>query len=121
MVSLVVFNCLVVIVELLINLRIFELAHRDRTAARVLHHINVAILGLFVIEMAAKVVATGTRFLKHRMEMFDLVVVVVAFTLGLTLTNRGDNAAHGVSLLVMLRLWRVTKILNSKLLNHSCA
>lgn len=111
-VSLVIFNCLIVIVELFINLRIFELGQQNSSASAILHFINITILGLFVLEMGIKALAMGIRFFKHRMEMFDFVVVLLAFSLGLAFGGR-ENSADGIGLLIILRLWRVTKILNS--------
>lgn len=112
-VALVIFNCLVVIIELLINLRIFELGQQNNSASAILHFINITILGLFVLEMGIKMLAMGLRFFKHRMEMFDFVVILLAFSLGLAFGGR-ENSADGIGLLIILRLWRVTKILNSE-------
>uniref|UniRef100_A0A914WIU2 Voltage-gated hydrogen channel 1 n=1 Tax=Plectus sambesii TaxID=2011161 RepID=A0A914WIU2_9BILA len=112
-VSLVVCNCLVAIVGLLIDLRIFELSgEHDQVVSRVFSYANVAFLGLFVCEMVFKVSVWGMRFFKHRMELFDAVVVLLALALALANFGR-EPAFEGAALLIMLRLWRVTKILNS--------
>lgn len=62
--------------------------------------------------MGLKMLAMGIRLFKHRMEMFDFVVILLAFSLGLAFGGR-ENSADGIGLLIILRLWRVTKILNS--------
>jgi hypothetical protein len=112
-VSLVVCNCLVAIVGLLIDLRIFELnREHDGVVSRVFSYANVAFLSLFVCEMLFKVFVWGMRFFKHRMDCFDAVVVFAALALALANFGR-EPAFEGAGLLIMLRLWRVTKILNS--------
>ena len=44
-------------------------------------------------------------------QLFDALIVIVSFVLDIVFRNRED-AASGVGLLVILRLWRVARILN---------
>ena len=47
-------------------------------------------------------------------QLFDALIVIVSFSLDIVFRNRED-AASGVGLLVILRLWRVARILNGGL------
>ena len=47
-------------------------------------------------------------------QLFDALIVIVSFVLDIVFRNRED-AASGVGLLVILRLWRVARILNGGL------
>jgi hypothetical protein len=46
--------------------------------------------------------------------MFDAIIVIVSFVLDIVFRNN-DGPESGAGLLVVLRLWRVTRILNGKL------
>lgn len=113
-VGLVVLNSLVVMVELLLELGLLERSASDEPAIRVLAYANVAILALFVLEMGVKVPVYGKAMLRHRLEIFDATVVLVSFSLALALGGE-RKPTHPLGLLIILRLWRVTKILNSPL------
>lgn len=105
---------LLVIAELLIDLRIFGLdLANDRQVAKGLYCAYVALLGLFVLENVVKVALMGLAFFQQKLEMFDFVVVILSFSLVVGLAGK-DKSADGLGLLVMLRLWRVTRILSSK-------
>ena len=109
-ICLVIFDCLLVITELLIELRIFEL-HEESSVPEILHYISIGILSLFLIEIALKVFAMRLDFFKIKLEVFDAIVVSLTFALQIAFAKH-EGLQSGVGLLVVLRLWRVTKILN---------
>lgn len=51
--------------------------------------------------------------LSCRLQIFDAAVVIVSFVLDVIFRNHVD-ASSGVGLLVVLRLWRVTRIINGQ-------
>lgn len=110
-VGLVIFDCLLVIGELLIDLRILELQEHNYEASEVLHYMGITILSIFVVEIIAKLYAFRLEFFRHKMEMFDAVVVIVSLALDLTFLDE-HNALNGAELVIILRLWRTTRILN---------
>jgi voltage-gated hydrogen channel 1 len=77
----------------------------------VLHSINIAILSLFLLESIVKIVAFGLAFLRLGWEIFDTVVIVVTFVLDV-LMQHSHSSTNGLGLLIILRLWRVARILN---------
>ena len=61
--------------------------------AAVLHHISQAILWLFVIELATRIVAGGTSFFKRGWNLFDVLIV-------------GASLVHHLGFLPILRAFR---------------
>lgn len=109
-VGLVLLDALLVISELLASLNALEV-HRHSAVPRVLRFICIAILTLFMVEFLVKLVALRTIYLRSCMEIFDTLVIVVTFSLSLAFCN--SNGYHSsVGLLVLLRLWRIAKIIN---------
>ncbi|KAJ7390523.1 Voltage-gated hydrogen channel 1 [Desmophyllum pertusum] len=114
-IALVVLDMIIVIVELLLDLRAIEV-HHDNPAPHILHYISIAILSIFMIELFLKIYAMGLTFLKHKMEVFDGIVVIVSFSLDVAFSGK-EGAVDGISLIVLLRLWRVTRIINGIVLS----
>ena len=118
-VSLVILDCIIVIAELLMDLRLLNLDEQqtsrstkaDYVVPDVLHCINIAILSMFCAECLIKVFAFGLSFLRHGWEIFDTTVVAATFALDVA-SQHSHTATTGFGLLIILRLWRVARILN---------
>lgn len=121
-VSLVIFDCLLVIGELLIDIRILEIHENESfttdasqmdlvPTTQVLHYLSIAVLSVFLVEIAAKIYAFRIDFFRSKLELFDALIVIVSFSLDVAFRHHHD-AVNGIGLLVILRLWRVTRILN---------
>ncbi|XP_013413952.1 voltage-gated hydrogen channel 1 [Lingula anatina] len=112
-ICLVILDCLLVIAELLIDLEVFEIgeAKDELGPAKVLHYMSITILSIFLIEIFTKIFAMGLDYFKNKLEVFDGIVVVVSFVLDVVFANQ-EGAYGGIGLLIVLRLWRVTRILN---------
>ncbi len=72
------------------------------------------ILSLFMIEIMVKLWAFRLDFFRSKLEVFDALVVIISFCLDIAFLGHGEGVNAGVGLLVVLRLWRVTRILNGK-------
>ncbi|KAI9207175.1 uncharacterized protein BJ171DRAFT_493814 [Polychytrium aggregatum] len=112
-ISLIVFDILVVILELFISL----LTEADTDPKHVFHPLfvwlewaSIGILGLFVVEVYLKYVAYGvSRYYDDWLEAFDAFIIVTSFFLQLVL--RGSGIADDiVALIIILRIWRVIRI-----------
>ena len=115
-VALVVLDSLLVIAELLLDMNIIQVSeHKGGSdlAPKILHYSSLAILSVFIVEIFVKLYAFRLSFFRHKMEMFDAVVVLVSFILDIIFRNK-EGPESGAGLLVVLRLWRVTRILNGK-------
>lgn len=113
-VCLVILDCLFVIAELLIDMNIVRLPnHETNIAPKVFHYCSLSVISLFLIEIIVRIYALRLKFFKHKLEMFDAIIVIVSFVLDIVFRNN-DGPESGAGLLVVLRLWRVTRILNGK-------
>ena len=110
----VIFACLLVICELLIDLHVFEVQDMNLAVPQVLRYMTISVLSLFVLEISIKLGVMRLDLFRHKMEVFDALIVVVTFALEIAFANH-EGLMSGVGLLIVLRLWRVTKILNGEL------
>jgi len=81
------------------------------TAAQALHYTTIGMLCVFVVEVGVRVLALRRQFYRRRMELFDAVIVTLTFTLAIVF-SRDESVRFSAGLLILLRLWRVAKILN---------
>lgn len=115
-VCLVIVDCLLVITELLIDLNLFPTEANESVAPHVLHYASLGILGIFMVEIIVRLIVFRLEFFKHKMELFDAVIVIVSFVLDIIYRNN-EGPESGIGLLIVLRLWRVTRILNGIILS----
>ncbi|XP_056130427.1 voltage-gated hydrogen channel 1 isoform X1 [Lampris incognitus] len=114
-VCLVILDAIFVLCELLIDLSIIQLEH-GHVAPQVFHYLSIALLTFFMVELAGKLYAFCLEFFQHRFEVFDGAVVVVSFVLDIVFISNEDSF-DGMGLLILLRLWRVARILNGILVS----
>lgn len=114
-VCLVILDAIFVLAELLIDLSIIKLEH-GHIAPEIFHYMSLALVTFFVVELGGKLFAYRVEFFDHKFEVFDGVVVIVSFVLDVVYIFRED-AFDGVGLLILLRLWRVARIVNGVLVS----
>ncbi|TNM99029.1 hypothetical protein fugu_013593 [Takifugu bimaculatus] len=114
-VCLVILDAIFVLVELLLDLSIIKLDH-DNVIPEVFHYLSLALVTFFVVELVGKLFAFRKEFFDHKFEVFDGLVVVVSFVLDVAFIFRED-AFDGIGLLILLRLWRVARIINGILVS----
>ncbi|KAG1970840.1 voltage-gated hydrogen channel [Pimephales promelas] len=83
---------------------------------QVFHYLSLALLTFFMVELCGKIFAYRLEFLHHKFEVFDGIVVVVSFILDIVYITKED-AFDAMGLLILLRLWRVARIINGILLS----
>lgn len=110
--ALVIIDVLVVIADLVMNLRGF---HVDAPEAlpQIFFVVSVTIVGSFVVELTVKTIVFRRDILCNKGDLFDIIVVCATFALSIVFAPR-DGVLSVVGLIIALRLWRVTKILNGK-------
>jgi hypothetical protein len=102
--------------DFLIELRVCELRERHQTpidrrwgiAQEALGLVGLIFSCLFMLELIASVLSFGLNYFRSKFHIFDALVIVLAFILDVAL--RGVVEELG-SLVVVLRLWRVFKII----------
>lgn len=72
---------------------------------------SIAILTFFMVEVFFKIFAFRLEFFHHKFEILDSVVVVVSFVLDIVLLFQ-EHEFEALGLLILLRLWRVARIIN---------
>lgn len=114
-VCLVILDAIFVLAEVLIDLSIIKLEH-GHLAPQVFHYLSLALLTFFMVELVGKLFAYQLEFFHHKFEVFDGLVVVVSFVLDIVYIFNEDSF-DGMGFLILLRLWRVARILNGILVS----
>ncbi|XP_030625518.1 voltage-gated hydrogen channel 1 [Chanos chanos] len=114
-VGLVILDAIFVLCELLIDLAIIKV-HNESIAPQVFHYLSLALLTFFMMEIVGKLYAYRMEFFKHKFEVFDAIVVVVSFILDIVYISK-EGAFDGMGFLILLRLWRVARIINGILVS----
>lgn len=109
-ICLVILDALLVLAELILDLKIIQ-PDKNNYAARVFHYMSIAILTFFMLEIFFKLFVFLWEFFHHKFEILDAVVVVVSFILDIVLLFR-EHEFEALGLLILLRLWRVARIIN---------
>ncbi|XP_027713180.1 voltage-gated hydrogen channel 1-like isoform X2 [Vombatus ursinus] len=109
-VSLVVMDAMLVLVELMLDFKIIQ-PDKDNHAGKVFHCLSIAILTFFMIEIVVKLYVFHKEFFSHKCEILDVVVVIVSFALDIAVLFCGHEF-DAFGLLILLRLWRVARIMN---------
>ncbi|XP_051973828.1 voltage-gated hydrogen channel 1-like isoform X3 [Xyrauchen texanus] len=78
---------------------------------QVFHYLSLALLTFFIVELSGKIYAYRLEFFQHKFEVFDGIVVVVSFILDIVYISKED-AFDAMGLLILLRLWRLARIIN---------
>ncbi|NXX84278.1 HVCN1 protein, partial [Urocolius indicus] len=114
-VCLVILDALLVLGELLMDLKII---HPDKynITPKVFHYLSLSILTIFLVEVGFKIFVYRWEFFQHKFEVLDGVVVAVSFILDVVLIFH-EHELEAVGLLILLRLWRVARILNGIILS----
>ncbi|XP_057705518.1 voltage-gated hydrogen channel 1 isoform X3 [Corythoichthys intestinalis] len=114
-VCLVILDAIFVLAELLIDLSIIKLEH-GHLAPEVFHYLSLALLTFFMLEIGGKLFAYRLEFFQHKFEVFDALVVILSFVLDIVYLFHED-VFDGMGLLILLRLWRVARIINGILVS----
>ncbi|XP_046862676.1 voltage-gated hydrogen channel 1-like [Xenia sp. Carnegie-2017] len=110
-IAFVVLDFLIVLVQLLMDIQILRGVHHHHKAIEILHYTSIGILGLFLFEIVVKLYAFDCQFFHHKLEVFDAIVVCVSFALDVAYSGNTD-AWDAAGLLILLRLWRIVRIIN---------
>nr|XP_002734225.2 PREDICTED: voltage-gated hydrogen channel 1-like [Saccoglossus kowalevskii] len=89
----------------------------ENTASAVLHYCSLTILSLFMIEISLRIYCMRLEFFKHKLEVFDAVIVIISFSFDVAYAISPDTFHDILGLLVIFRLWRVVRIFNGVLIS----
>ncbi|XP_040272021.1 voltage-gated hydrogen channel 1-like [Bufo bufo] len=114
-VCLVILDAIFVLIEVLLDL---ELLHNkvDDIVPKIFHCLSLSVLSFFLLEILGKLYAFRLEFFHHKFEVFDAVIVIISFIIDVVYITRED-IFNAVGLLILLRLWRVARIVNGVILS----
>eukprot|EP01025_Chloroclados_australasicus_P037869 TRINITY_DN3871_c3_g1_i1.p1 TRINITY_DN3871_c3_g1~~TRINITY_DN3871_c3_g1_i1.p1 ORF type:complete len:245 (-),score=27.89 TRINITY_DN3871_c3_g1_i1:310-1044(-) len=114
-VVLVLIDLVIVMFDLIVALAHCGEEHPNHTleeVAHVFHYVSIGILCVFVVENLLQLYAFGLKFFtKSILHVVDFVVIVVSLILDITITD--DSLGEVSSLLVIVRLWRLARIIHA--------
>jgi hypothetical protein len=84
--------------------------------ALILHLFSLIILTIFLFEILLKLIAFRLKFFTHKFEVFDATVVTISWILDVGSIVREESFAQAASLIILLRIWRVVRIVNGGVL-----
>ncbi|XP_075034540.1 voltage-gated hydrogen channel 1 [Mixophyes fleayi] len=114
-VTLVILDALFVLIEVLLDLELL-VDKVNHVIPEVFHYLSISVLSFFLLEIAGKLYAFRLEFFHHKFEVFDAVIVVISFIVDVVYITRED-VFSAVGLLILLRLWRVARIVNGVILS----
>ena len=58
----------------------------------------------------------GSEFCKHKVEVFDAVIIVASFVMDIVFLNGvpGDEGERAAAVLVVLLLWRIARVIDGE-------
>ncbi|KAF7240837.1 Voltage-gated hydrogen channel 1 [Varanus komodoensis] len=114
-VCLVILDAVLVLGELVLDLKIIH-PDKEEIAPKVFHYLSLSILSLFLVELGFKLFVFRLEFFHHKFEVLDAVVIIISFVLDVVLLFR-EHEFEALGLLILLRLWRVARIINGIILS----
>ncbi|XP_074061748.1 voltage-gated hydrogen channel 1-like isoform X1 [Macrotis lagotis] len=114
-VCLVIFDALLVLTELMLDLKIIQ-PDKENFVAKVFYYLSTTILTFFLVEIALKLYVFHKEFLSHKFEILDVVVVFVSLALDITIMFQVHNFKV-LRLVILFRLWRVARIMNGMIIS----
>ncbi|CAL1534319.1 unnamed protein product [Lymnaea stagnalis] len=109
-------DCLIVLIELLLGLETFKLDIDKTLQHKIFSGLSLTILSIFIVEVILRIYVMRLGFFRSKMEIFDGLVVIVSFILDIVFFDHGD-VSKGTGLLILLRLWRVARVVNGVILS----
>ncbi|KAM5193372.1 voltage-gated hydrogen channel 1 [Mantella aurantiaca] len=114
-VCLVILDALFVLIEVLLDLELLS-EKVNHIIPAIFHYLSISVLSFFLLEIAGKLYAFRLEFFHHKFEVFDAVIVIISFIIDVVYLTRED-VFNAVGLLILLRLWRVARIVNGVILS----
>ncbi|XP_071502371.1 voltage-gated hydrogen channel 1-like [Diadema antillarum] len=125
---LVILDCVLVVTELVLDFQLLESEsncevngtakppENEVSAVHILHYFSLTILSIFMLELIVKILVFQMEFFRSKLEVFDGLVIIVSFVLDiLSLIYEEEFAA--AQLIVLLRLWRIVRVVNGVILS----
>ncbi|XP_031804431.1 voltage-gated hydrogen channel 1 [Sarcophilus harrisii] len=116
-VTLVLVDIIMVFMEALLDLKILE-PDKKNYASKVSLLLSTAIMIIFMIEMILKLYTFCKELFYYKFEILDVVVVIICFSVRVIIILKG-HFFEALQLLILLRLWRVVRIVNGRVVSST--
>ncbi|XP_059533938.1 transmembrane protein 266 [Myotis daubentonii] len=104
--------------ELLIDIKLLQFSSAFQFAG-VIHWISLAILSVFFSETVLRIVVLGIwDYIENKIEVFDGAVIVLSLApmVASTVANGPRSPWDAISLIILLRIWRVKRVIDAYVL-----
>ncbi|XP_037357945.1 transmembrane protein 266 [Talpa occidentalis] len=118
LVACVILVVILLTLELLIDIKLLQFSSAFQFAG-VIHWISLTILSVFFSETVLRIVVLGIwDYIENKIEVFDGAVIILSLApmVASTVANGPRSPWDAISLIIMLRIWRVKRVIDAYVL-----
>nr|XP_012313123.1 transmembrane protein 266 [Aotus nancymaae]XP_021523912.1 transmembrane protein 266 [Aotus nancymaae] len=118
LVACVILVVILLTLELLIDIKLLQFSSAFQFAG-VIHWISLVILSVFFSETVVRIVVLGIwDYIENKIEVFDGAVIILSLApmVASTVANGPRSPWDAISLIIMLRIWRVKRVIDAYVL-----
>ncbi|XP_048649530.1 transmembrane protein 266 isoform X3 [Marmota marmota marmota] len=118
LVACVILVVILLTLELLIDIKLLQFSSAFQFAS-VIHWISLVILSVFFSETVIRIVVLGIwDYIENKIEVFDGAVIILSLApmVASTVANGPRSPWDAISLIIMLRIWRVKRVIDAYVL-----
>ncbi|KAM4832820.1 transmembrane protein 266 isoform X1 [Urocitellus parryii] len=118
LVACVILVVILLTLELLIDIKLLQFSSAFQFAS-VIHWISLVILSVFFSETVLRIVVLGIwDYIENKIEVFDGAVIILSLApmVASTVANGPRSPWDAISLIIMLRIWRVKRVIDAYVL-----
>ncbi|KAM6149405.1 transmembrane protein 266 [Erethizon dorsatum] len=118
LVACVILVVILLTLELLIDIKLLQFSSALQFAG-VIHWVSLVILSVFFSETVLRIVVLGIwDYIENKIEVFDGAVIILSLApmVASTVANGPRSPWDAISLIIMLRIWRVKRVIDAYVL-----
>ncbi|XP_004872143.1 transmembrane protein 266 isoform X1 [Heterocephalus glaber] len=118
LVACVILVVILLTLELLIDIKLLQFSSALQFAS-IIHWISLVILSVFFSETVLRIVVLGIwDYIENKIEVFDGAVIILSLApmVASTVANGPRSPWDAISLIIMLRIWRVKRVIDAYVL-----
>ncbi|XP_045681023.1 transmembrane protein 266 isoform X2 [Phyllostomus hastatus] len=118
LVACVILVVILLTLELLIDIKLLQFSSAFQFAG-VIHWISLVILSVFFSETVLRIVVLGVwDYIENKIEVFDGAVIILSLApmVASTVANGPRSPWDAISLIILLRIWRVKRVIDAYVL-----
>uniref|UniRef100_A0A8C9JDD4 Transmembrane protein 266 n=1 Tax=Panthera tigris altaica TaxID=74533 RepID=A0A8C9JDD4_PANTA len=118
LVACVILVVILLTLELLIDIKLLQFSSAFQFAG-IIHWISLVILSVFFSETVLRIIVLGIwDYIENKIEVFDGAVIILSLApmVASTVANGPRSPWDAISLIIMLRIWRVKRVIDAYVL-----